>query len=202
MKRSKKEDRRDKILEAAITVFAKNGYHSTSISDVCKQADIARGTVYLYFQNKRDLFDTLIKNFILTIFKSVNIFTPDKNPVDQFNENIRGIVKNIFSNRKLIKIVVSEAVGLDKEFDHQLILFYAKLTEYIEGALTMLLKSGRIEGNLNVRMLTYAIIGTIKEITYQSVIGESSMLNMDSLIEQLKKFSIEDFISFKEQSKC
>jgi len=48
-------DKRQRILEAAISVFANKGYSNATIADVAKKAKIASGTVYLYFQNKDDL---------------------------------------------------------------------------------------------------------------------------------------------------
>jgi len=197
MRNSKKESRKEQILISAGKVFAKKGYHATSISDICHKADIARGTVYLYFQNKRGIFDTLIKNFTSTILKNIAIFSPDQNLPEQFNQNIRLTIETIVQNKDLTKIIVSEAVGLDSEFDHQLILFYAKMGEYIEGALTMLQKTGEIPLDVNVRILSYSIVGTIKEIAYQWSIDAGNVLDMDPLIIQLKDFDINKFIGFK-----
>ncbi|MBK8938565.1 MAG: TetR/AcrR family transcriptional regulator [Polyangiaceae bacterium] len=49
-------ERRRSILEAARHHFAKNGYHHTNIDHICQHLDISRGTVYLYFSNRRDVF--------------------------------------------------------------------------------------------------------------------------------------------------
>lgn len=45
-----------KILEVANRLFAKNGFHETKLEQVAKEADIAKGTLYLYFRSKEDLF--------------------------------------------------------------------------------------------------------------------------------------------------
>lgn len=47
--------RRDQILDAATTVFARNGFHRATIRDVAKEAGIADGTIYNYFENKTAL---------------------------------------------------------------------------------------------------------------------------------------------------
>ncbi len=54
-------DKRARITEAAITVFAEKGYRSSRVSDVAQAAGVADGTIYLYFKNKEDL--------LLTIFE-------------------------------------------------------------------------------------------------------------------------------------
>ncbi|GCE22915.1 TetR/AcrR family transcriptional regulator [Dictyobacter kobayashii] len=48
--------KRDAILVAARTLFAKKGYEETTIADIAREANIAVGTVYLYFRNKRDVY--------------------------------------------------------------------------------------------------------------------------------------------------
>ncbi len=47
------------ILAAAFRQFSKNGYHKTNLDDVAKSLKIARGTIYLYFRSKREVFETL-----------------------------------------------------------------------------------------------------------------------------------------------
>lgn len=48
--------KRVKILEAAIRLFTRQGFHQTKLDEVAKQAEIAKGTLYLYFKSKEDLF--------------------------------------------------------------------------------------------------------------------------------------------------
>ncbi len=48
-------DKRDRILSAAVKVFARSGYYTAKVSDVAREAGVADGTIYLYFKNKDDL---------------------------------------------------------------------------------------------------------------------------------------------------
>ena len=61
MARTKVDNKRERILEAAERVFAKKGFHSARVSDIAREADVADGTIYIYFESKEDL--------ILSIFK-------------------------------------------------------------------------------------------------------------------------------------
>jgi len=54
------ERTRAKLLDAATTVFAANGYHATRVDDIVKAAATSHGTFYLYFPSKEALFATLI----------------------------------------------------------------------------------------------------------------------------------------------
>lgn len=199
MRNFKKQNRKEQLLRTASIVFAEKGYHATSIDDIKKRAGVARGTVYNYFDSKRDIFDMLIRDYTQSILDHISIFDTSApiSLIEQFNENVSGIVKIISRNKDLTRIISSEAVGLDSEFDHQLILFYAQLSEYIEGALTMLQKNGDIADDINVRLLAFSLIGTIKEVTYQWALDKGSVLDMDPLIKSLQHFDISRYINFR-----
>jgi AcrR family transcriptional regulator len=197
MKNAKKNTRKQQILLAASKVFAKKGYHATSISDICEKSGVARGTVYLYFENKRDIFETLIQEFSSSMLENIRMFSLDEPLCDQFDRNIRHFAEIIVQNRDLTKIIASEAVGLDSEFDHHLILFYTKLAEYVEGALVMLQKCREISEKINARLLAYSIIGTMKEVSYQWALDKGNILEINSLIKYLLEFKLKEYIQFK-----
>ena len=64
----KTNDKRDRIMNAAIASFAQHGYHQATIADVAREAGVAAGTIYLYFKNKDDLlvriFEEKVQGFI------------------------------------------------------------------------------------------------------------------------------------------
>jgi TetR/AcrR family fatty acid metabolism transcriptional regulator len=60
-KSRQRNDKRVRIVDAAVGVFAEKGYRSARISDIARRAGVADGTIYLYFRNKEDL--------LLTIFE-------------------------------------------------------------------------------------------------------------------------------------
>lgn len=55
MARPRAIDKRRRILDAAVRVFARKGYFSARVSDIARKAGVADGTIYLYFRNKEDL---------------------------------------------------------------------------------------------------------------------------------------------------
>ena len=63
-KRKGSADKRDRILRAAIKVFAKNGFYATRVSEIAKAAGVADGTIYLYFKNKDDVLITIFEDGI------------------------------------------------------------------------------------------------------------------------------------------
>jgi TetR/AcrR family fatty acid metabolism transcriptional regulator len=64
MARKPEGDKRRKILEAAISVFAKKGYFTARITDIARSAGVADGTIYLYFNNKEDIIASVFAQVI------------------------------------------------------------------------------------------------------------------------------------------
>jgi TetR/AcrR family transcriptional regulator, fatty acid metabolism regulator protein len=59
MPRRRTDDKRQRILQAAVKVFARKGYHGAKVSEIARRADVADGTIYLYFRNKEDILVSL-----------------------------------------------------------------------------------------------------------------------------------------------
>lgn len=74
------EDRRDQILDCALEVFATKGFHEASIADVCARAQIARGTLYQYFGDKRDLLSALLDRIVSGVIDAVKQWRPVELP--------------------------------------------------------------------------------------------------------------------------
>jgi AcrR family transcriptional regulator len=55
-----REERRQQILDAALEVFSRTGYHVTNVSDIAAQAGVSQGTIYWYFDSKDELFQAAL----------------------------------------------------------------------------------------------------------------------------------------------
>ena len=55
-------DKPQQIVDAAIRVFARNGYYNSRVSDIAREAGIASGTIYLYFRTKEEILVTLFRD--------------------------------------------------------------------------------------------------------------------------------------------
>jgi AcrR family transcriptional regulator len=166
-----KVERRQQILSAARGLFAKRGYHQTTIDDIVAQAGVARGTFYLYFEDKRAVFSDLIDRFAAQLAMAIERISTDEpaRPVaGQVRENIRRIVATCLSERAMTKILITDAIGVDPSFDRKLANFYDSMV----GLLTESLRDGQmlgIVGDGEPRVLAYLTLGALKELLYQAV---------------------------------
>jgi AcrR family transcriptional regulator len=79
----KKERRRSAIIRASLRVFARKGYETTALDEVAREAKLAKGTLYLYFKDKEDLYF----HVMLSVFERLETFmakqvVPSRNPLD------------------------------------------------------------------------------------------------------------------------
>ena len=71
-----RDERRNQILGCALAVFASKGFHETSIADICARAHIARGTLYQYFTDKRDVLSALVDRIVRRVIDAIQHWTP------------------------------------------------------------------------------------------------------------------------------
>jgi AcrR family transcriptional regulator len=75
-------DRKEEIIQAGIEVFAARGYYNTHIAQIVEKVGIAKGTFYLYFDSKKDLFVSLIKRHEKIFLEVFDNYTFDTNNKD------------------------------------------------------------------------------------------------------------------------
>jgi AcrR family transcriptional regulator len=77
-------ERRQQIVDAAMTCFARNGYHLTTMDDIAKQLPFSKGLLYYYFKTKRDLFLTILDDWMARAMAEWGkLLQPDAPAVDQ-----------------------------------------------------------------------------------------------------------------------
>jgi AcrR family transcriptional regulator len=185
-----KTERRLQILAAARDVFAKRGYHQATIDDIVLSAGVARGTFYLYFEDKRAVFVDLIDRFAAKLSMAIErIVTDDPSrPVaNQVKENIRSIIRTCLAERTMTKILFTGVLGVDPEFDRKIATFY----ETVMQLLTDSLKDGQSLGIVadgEPRVLAYLSIGAFKELLYQAVLLGLSEESAEVLLQQMYNF--------------
>jgi len=120
----RREVTRQDLLNAAIDVFSRKGYHRTLISDIVAEAGVGQGTFYRHFKSKRDLIDTIMDQFgqmLLGQFESMTINLPSN--VEEYREASKNAVLAMATlvelNRKLALLLLREAPTVDRDFEQR-----------------------------------------------------------------------------------
>src|SRR5260370_511278 len=133
-----KPERRQQILAVDRDIFARRGYHAARIDEMVAAAGIARGTFYLYFDDKRAIFEEIVDRTIARLGLSIVRVDPNdgaRTVADQVRDNIRRIVRILLEDRATTKILLSDALGVDPAFDRKLLSFYDEMSSLLEQSL-------------------------------------------------------------------
>ena len=173
------------ILEAARQVFAKKGFHQATVDDIAEAAGVAKGTVYLYYQSKREVYFAALKFGIGQMYSLlVDELTRVSTPEDKLKALIAAKLAYFDENREFFNIYYSELgniptthpAGIDNEFK-TLYQEQARLVEAIlrEGARKKVIRNVRIEqtalaiSDIIRGVVTHRILGWSKSKISQDV---------------------------------
>lgn len=191
-----KTERRHHILVAARDVFAKRGYHQSTIDDIVAEAGVARGTFYLYFEDKRAVFSDLMDRFFTSVTMAINridVGAGAPSVEEQARTNIRAILGMCLAEREMTKILLTDAQGVDPAFDRKLSTFYDAVVQL----LTDSLRDGQALGIVadgEPRVMAYLTLGALKELLYQAVTLGLAEESADVLAAQVFDFVSQGYL--------
>ena len=104
----RKDARPQEVIDAALALFAEFGYAQTRLDDVAARAGISKGTVYLYFASKQDLFEAVVQDRVTPWLEAIGSQTiNDQDPTEQVLRNFLNWGWNQFLESKLYLIAIS-----------------------------------------------------------------------------------------------
>lgn len=171
-----RQERSAQIQAVARELFAKRGYHETSIQDILDGAGIARGTFYLHFDSKRAIFDLLIDDFLVrlqSVLTPVDVRPGAPPPLLQLAQNLSRIISVLHDRRDLTRIILLLAEGLDAECDAKMAEFYSRVLALLDGAIERGQKLNLIRP-CTPRIVAQAALGSLKEVMLQWIVRRDS----------------------------
>lgn len=168
-RRLSKSARREEILEAALTVFERGGYHSTHVDDVIREAGIARGTFYLHFTSKHEVFAALVDR-MLSIFLDARPAAPEPavdGPASAeaiLRASYRTVFETLREHRRLARLLFEEAVGLDKGFADALATHYREWHARVRGTLERFRAAGAARADLDAEITAELVLGVVERL--------------------------------------
>lgn len=195
------EEKRRKILETATKEFAKKGYHDASISSIASKSGISVGAVYKYFDNKQDLFLTIVDHSIDRMETLlVGLAKADEDVINKVEKILREIIKESREDGILIKLYNSMTAISDKKLAKQFAVEMESLTARIyTEAIIEGQKNGEIRQDIdpgvaallidNLFMnLQFSYAGDYYEERFKIFCGEDVHQRDEFIIEQILKF--------------
>lgn len=163
----------DRILDAAIEVFAEKGFHNARISDIAKRAGVADGTIYLYFRNKDDVLLSIFEEKMGVLIAGVHAALAGiDDPMERVRAFARYHFKQVEEHRAL-----AEVLQIELRLSNKFLKEYRpeKLWEYL-GIFATILREGQERGvlraELNPFVMMWAFFGALDEIAIQWVLSK------------------------------
>jgi TetR/AcrR family fatty acid metabolism transcriptional regulator len=167
-------DKRDRILEAAVKVFARSGFHATRVSEVAKAAGVADGTIYLYFASKEQLLVSLFEDRVERLLAFMAEELPKKpNAPAKLRAVIDmqlGLLEGERELAEVITVILRQSTRLMKEFAAPRFLAYLD-------AIAKIVAEGQAAGDfrrdVSPHIAARAVFGALDGITLTWALGKA-----------------------------
>jgi TetR/AcrR family fatty acid metabolism transcriptional regulator len=174
-------DKHQQIIDAAVRVFARNGYYNSRVSDIAREAGIASGTIYLYFKTKEEILVTLFRE---KMAQWVAYVRGELASVEDTVAKIRALVALHFSvlerDPALAEVVQVELRQGHKFFRgasaHEVSAYF----ELIRAILEQGQADGTIRDDVPVKVATKVLFGAMDQVATSWVLGKRAHHLSDS----------------------
>ena len=165
-------DKRRVILDAAVRVFARQGFHACRVSDIADEAGVAYGLVYHYFASKDEVLDTLFLerwNVMLELIREVDV---EPIPV---REKLEAIVSFIVDSYRhdpdLMKVIIVEVTRAANSFGQTHLGQIREAYELIEAIVAKAQAEGVFRPEIEARFAAMAFYGAIEQLLTGWIFG-------------------------------
>lgn len=183
-----KIDVKEKIVDAALATFSKNGYDRTRMDDIAEAANVSKGTLYLYFKNKEELFFAIsernireLKEQLSTLLtKSEDLISSAENFYENFRSNTSGTnVEKVFFE---IIAESSRNLKLRRMLYEQRIKMLDVVTTYLD----LQQEKGLIRKNSNTKTIASGLISLYNGLSLSKILGTNETLNKQTWINTVR----------------
>ncbi len=158
------EEKQENIMRAAISKFSSLGYEKSNIGDISKTAGVAKGSMYQYFENKKELFLYSIQWCIDLLMKKYNkfIISPDKNIniFDYLYDSSKEIIVQMREEREAVIFIQEVFLGRYKNIMDESMDYILKATDqYVLNFINQGKKNGYIREDIDDKLLCLYVTG-------------------------------------------
>src|SRR6267378_8017709 len=166
-------DKREAILRAAIRVFAHNGYFSSKVADIAREAGVADGTVYLYFKSKEEILHSIFD-------RSMDIAIADARKrlkkLDDPREKLRRIallhLERLGADRDLAVVFQVELRGSTKFMEEFSAAGFAEYLGLIRSTIEEGQSAGVFRAELNAKVAAKILFGALDEMATNWILSQ------------------------------
>jgi len=198
LKTRRKEERPHEILESALKLFSEKGFAGTRLEDVARHAGISKGTIYLYFKSKEELFHEMIRHWILPQLEEIEAIGQAQGPAEEIlRKQLEVIYDNLVATeaRHIPRLIIGEG----SRFPELAEFYHREVISRCHRSLRSILERGVARGEFRPSVLEWklqpvfspALIAALWKLIFDSIeplqIDVYRKTHIDLLLHGLKK---------------
>jgi AcrR family transcriptional regulator len=165
-------DKRRMILDAAVRVFARQGFHTCRVSDIADEAGVAYGLVYHYFQSKDEVLDTLFLERWNILLDAIREIDAREQPACDKLRSIAGfIIDSYRHDPDLMKVIIVEVTRAANSFGAAHLDKITEAYRQIQGIVEQAQRSGEFRDAVSAEFAAMAFYGAIEQVLTGWIFG-------------------------------
>ena len=164
------EEKRRLLLDAAVRVFARKGYHASRVGDIAEEAGVAYGLLYHYFGSKEDVLRSVFRETWRALIETIESVEEGGDPPrEQLRKVAEILLRSWRRDPDLVRVLVLEVTRsqhLPGEVD-EIVEAFAAIQEIVERGQS----DGSIRSDLDARLASYVFYGAVEELLTGWVLG-------------------------------
>jgi TetR/AcrR family fatty acid metabolism transcriptional regulator len=169
----RESDKSQQIVDAAIRVFARNGYYNSRVSDIAREAGIASGTIYLYFKTKEDILVTCFREKMAAwVAHARREIAGAGDPVARLRRLVSLHFSLLESDPALAELVQVELRQGQKFFRgasaHEVSAYFELIGSVLQDGIA----AGQLRPDLPVKLATKILFGAMDQVATSWVLGK------------------------------
>ncbi len=189
MSKRKDNEKHHRIIEAATKVFAKNGFYQSKIAQIAKEAGVADGTIYIYFENKDDILISLFEEQMKVVLDNMALqLTKIDDPAEKleiFASTHLDLIEKNKDMAEIIQVELRQSGKFMKEYKNERFLEYLDIIGdiIIEGQKRGLFREDVIPG-----VAKRAFFGALDEVSRFWVLSRRKQYDIRTVAKQISGF--------------
>jgi TetR/AcrR family fatty acid metabolism transcriptional regulator len=165
------EEKRRRILEAAVRAFARKGYHACRVGEIASEAGVAYGLVYHYFTSKDEILETIFRDTWTQMLTAIQAVEEEGLPAaDQLRKVAAIVLRTWKRDPDLVRVLVREVTRsphIQREVE-EIEQAYAALQRIVERGQ----KGGEFRTDVDARLAALIVYGALEELLTSWVMGQ------------------------------
>ena len=194
--RNKSNEKYYRIIDAATKIFAKKGFFQAKVSEIAKEAKVADGTIYLYFENKDSilisLFEEQMKRVLNNMREEISKETDAVKKIERFALNHLKLIEQNKDVAEIIQVELRQSSKFMKEYKNEKFAEYLNLIGDIiqEGQEKGIFKKGIIPG-----VAKRAFFGALDEMSRFWVLSSRKKYDIETAAKQISEYFLSGLVN-------